>query len=336
MDSTPRPGPVVRTALIVILSIAVGQQAKAQQKRQAAGLTAAGQTKREVVYKEVDGRKLHLDLFYPTDKLRTSACPIIVYTHGGGWAAGSKQGVSRGSFADVFNGLLQHGVAVAAVQYRLCKKGTDITMRDCVIDCKDAVRFLAANSESLKLDPQQCFVMGDSAGGHIAQMLLLSSPETLPGDQALAAVRYRMRAGISWYGPCDFENTQLFNHDDRANFKDRFAGRILGTTQEGKRQRYREVSPINYLDEQDAPLLMIQGDRDTTIPVKHAFYMLEKAAAVRAPVEVVIVKHAGHNWRKVEQAISPTRAEIVDRTVRFVTERLPSHTRKPILNQENP
>jgi hypothetical protein len=30
------------------------------------------------------------------------------------------------------------------------------------------------------------------------------------------------------------------------------------------------------------PLLMIQGDKDTTIPVKHAYHMKQKAGAVRS------------------------------------------------------
>lgn len=52
-------------------------------------------------------------------------------------------------------------------------------------------------------------------------MLLLASPESLPDDRALAEVTYKIVAGVSWYGPCDFEKTDLFNHDDRADFRDR-------------------------------------------------------------------------------------------------------------------
>ena len=143
--------------------------------------------------------------------------------------------------------------------------------------------------------------MGDSAGGHIAQMLLLSSPESLPGDPTLAEVTYRMVAGVSWYGPCDFEKTDLFNHDDRPDFRDRFGPRILGSDSgpQDKLTRYREMSPINYLTPTSPPLLMIQGDKDTTIPVKHAYYMQERAKAVQAPVEILIVKNSGHNWRSV-------------------------------------
>jgi dipeptidyl aminopeptidase/acylaminoacyl peptidase len=131
-----------------------------------------------------------------------------------------------------------------------------------------------------------------------------------------------MVAGVSWYGPCDFEDTQLFNHDDRPDFRDRFGPRILppGSDPADNLRLYREMSPVNYLSTNSPPLLMVQGDKDTTIPVKHAYRMKEKAEAIGASVEVLIVKNAGHNWRKVNSEISPTRDEIVERTVAFLVE----------------
>ena len=245
-------------------------------------LETGGQRKLNVLYKKVSGRDLHLDLYYPTEN-RADKCPVVIFTHGGGWAAGSRYKAATGNFESVFLQLVKEGFAVAPVTYRLAKKDSNVTMRDCVIDCKDAIRFLAKNSKALEIDPMRVYVMGDSAGGHIAQMLLLSSPESLPGDPALAEVTYRMVAGVSWYGPCDFEKTDLFNHDDRPDFRDRFGPRILGSDSgpQEKLTRYREMSPINYLTPTSPPLLMIQGDKDTTIPVKHAYYMQEKAAALR-------------------------------------------------------
>ncbi|MGB7342660.1 MAG: alpha/beta hydrolase [Pirellulaceae bacterium] len=286
-------------------------------------LETGGESKLEVVYKKVSEKDLKLDLYYPTAK-RSEKCPVIVFTHGGGWAAGNRYKAASGSFATVFEQLIKEGFAVAPVSYRLAKKDSNVTIRDCVIDCKDAVRYLAKNSESLGIDPMRIFVMGDSAGGQITQMLLLASPEQLPGDPELAEVPYKMVAGVSWYGPCDFEKMELFNHDGSANFKDRFAARILGSDSEPKDKlaRYREVSPINYLSKDSPPLLMIQGDKDTTIPVKHAHFMNQKATEVEAPVEVMIIKNAGHNWRKVDAEIDPSRETIVQRTVQFFVDHL--------------
>jgi hypothetical protein len=45
--------------------------------------------------------------------------------------------------------------------------------------------------------------------------------------------------------------------------------------------------------------------------------MKQKAVAVKAPVEIMIINNAGHNWRKVDADIDPSRDEIIERTVRF-------------------
>jgi len=273
-----------------------------------------------VLYKSVNGKDLYLDIYYPSDRAVSEKLPVVFYTHGGGWAAGSRHGITKASFAAVAQQLLAKGFCVIPISYRLVKKGGGSYMRDCVIDAKDAMRYIAKNATKYGVNPKRFFSFGDSAGGHIAQMLLLSASQDLLGEEALADYSYTMVAGVSWYGPCDFEKMSLFNHDDRPNFRDRFGARIVGDDiQEGEKLlRYREMSPINYLKAQSPPLLMIQGDKDTTIPVKHAYYMKEKAKNIGAPVEVVIVNNAGHNWRKVKHDIKPTRNDIIQKTVDFL------------------
>ena len=163
--------------------------------------------------------------------------------------------------------MLEKGFCVVSVSYRLWKEGGEVTMRDCVIDSKDALRYLSKHSEDLGIDTNRFFSFGDSAGGHIAQMLLLSAPDELKGDPYLAEYTYKMVAGVSWYGPCDFEKTSLFNHNDSPKFKDRFGPRIIkpNTKPEDKLALYQEVSPINYLEKNSSPLLMIQGDQDLSL-----------------------------------------------------------------------
>lgn len=285
-------------------------------------LETGGESKTEILYKKTPEGDLHLDLFYPPGN-RPAKCPVIIYTHGGGWAAGSKMGAGNASFAVTFKKLAELGFAAASVEYRLWKKEGTVSMRDCVTDSKDAIRYLSKHSGELGLDPMRCYAMGDSAGGQIAQMLLLSPPDSLPGDPALAGAPYKMVAGVSWYGPCDFEKTELFNHDDRPGFRDRFGPRILkpDSKPNEKLALYREMSPINYLTKDSPPLLMIQGDKDTTIPVKHAYYMQKRAKELKAPVEIMIIKNAGHNFRLADgkTPIEPSRNEIIERTVKFLT-----------------
>jgi len=315
----------MKTPFVILLTLAIGLPTAIAERpgKTRSALETGFPRKLDVVYKTVGKRELKFDVYYPAAKA-TKPCPVIVYTHGGGWAAGSRLGAGSGGFAPLFKDLTSRGFCVVSVEYRLYSKGGTVRMRDCVIDSKDAIRYLIENRESFEIDPENLFVFGDSAGGHIAQMLLLSSPRSLPGDPDLAEVDYKVAAGLSWYGPCDFEKESLFNHDDRAGFKDRFGGRIVDADDgpEEKLRLYREMSPINYLKKDSPPLFMIQGDSDTTIPVKHAYYMEEKAKELDAPVKILIVKNSGHNWRKVGADINPTRDEIVKASTQFFVDQL--------------
>ena len=309
---------------LALLSPLAAQQKKIKVRNQPTYLETGSERRLDLIYKTVGKKELKLDLYYPTAK-RGQKSPLLIYTHGGGWAAGSRAGAAKGSFAAVFKPLLAKGFAVASVEYRLARNGS--TMRNCVIDSKDALRYLVKNSDSLKIDPEQLFVFGDSAGGHIAQMLLLTPPDTLTGAPDLTKISYQVSAGLSWYGPCDFEDINLFNHDDRPDFRNRFANRILGEEEhspEEKIKLYREMSPVKYLKKNSPPLLMIQGDKDTTIPVKHAYHMAKEAEKLGAPVKTMIIKNSGHNWRKVDADTEPSREEITQITVQFFIAQLKS------------
>lgn len=284
-----------------------------------------GEVKTDIVYKTIGKKELHLDLYYPENDPK-GKYPVVVYTHGGGWAAGSKNGAKTGHRGATVLGLTEKGFAVAAVQYRLYSKGGTVTIKDCVTDSKDAIRYLAANSEELHIDADRVFTFGDSAGGQLAMMLLLAPPELFPGDEALAGETYTTVAGVSWYGPSDFQDTQLFNHDDRPNFKDRFGPRILPPDSDpaDKDALYKEMSPVTYLKKDSPPLLMIQGDGDTTIPVKHAYHMEELAKELGSTVETLIIKNSGHNWRKADgkTPIDPGTDVIVERSIDFLADHL--------------
>jgi acetyl esterase/lipase len=282
-------------------------------------IDSPGKQIRNVLFKHSETGPVYLDFYYP-DEDTSSQKPVVLYTHGGGWAVGSKQGAGHASFGAVHQALLKQGFCVVSVGYRLWSKGGTTSMRDCVIDSKDALRFISAYSKELGIDPMRISTFGDSAGGHLAQMVLLAPPEALPGDPELANYTYKTVAGVSWYGPCDFEDSQLFNHNDREGFRDRFGPRIMGpdSKPEDKLERYREMSPVNYLTKDSPPLLMIQGDKDTTIPIKQAYRMREALKTIDAPVEIMIIQNAGHNWRSVDAPIEPARKEIIQKTIEFI------------------
>lgn len=265
-----------------------------------------------VVFKQTPQGPVYFDFYFP-DKDTNSEKPVVIYTHGGGWAAGNKSGAASKTFGSVHKELLKQGFCVLSVDYRLATDG--ITMRDCVIDSMDALRFISAYKKDLGIDPNRIYTFGDSAGGHLSQMVLLAPAERFVGDPELGKYSYKTVAGVSWYGPCDFQDAELFNGSTR------FDGRIMGNADAADKEvRFREVSPIVYLTKDSPPLLMFQGDKDTTIPVHHATRMQEALKTIDAPVEVVIVKNSGHNWRPVDGTVTPSKDEIIERTIQFFME----------------
>lgn len=264
-----------------------------------ADTTWDGTAFRDVAYKQVGKRELHMDIYLPPDH-KSDRVPAIYYVHGGGWAAGSKAGFGSRLMLPVFKQLAAQGFVCVSVDYRLCKKGSGVRMRDCVTDAIDGLRFLNKNHQQYSIDPERIVVFGDSAGGQLAQMLVYASHDQFPGDPDLAGNGVQPIAGISWYGPTDFTDVSLFQTDLPEKNPDRFGARIAGdgANFESNLKAFEEMSPYFWIKEDSAPMLLIQGDTDSTIPLAHATHLKKKAERIGANVELVIVKNAGHNWRK--------------------------------------
>lgn len=277
-------------------------------------------TRKDVVYKSPEGVPLHLDLYYPAAPLPDRGCPLVVYTHGGGWSKGNRTIGEEGLKRMLVDALNRAGFCLASVEYRLCTRDGRIVMRDCVEDAKDATRFLVKHAAAFRIDVGNIFAIGDSAGAHIALMNLLTPSHSFAGDPDLADVPYRMEAGVSWYGPSDFENVDLFRKPGEDVAKDRFGDRIVrgDETEREKLAVYREVSPVNYLQPDSPPVLMMQAELDPVMPIAHAEYMKAKARAAGAPVQVEIIPHRTHNWNPQDDlSLQPSLEEIVALTVDF-------------------
>ncbi|WP_442511820.1 alpha/beta fold hydrolase [Novipirellula sp. SH528] len=282
-----------------------------------------GKSFRDVNYKQVGKRKLRMDIYLPTAH-QSEASPVIYYVHGGGWAAGTKANYGNRLMLPVFQQLAESGFVCVSIDYRLCKKGQNVFMRDCVTDAMDGLRFLNKHHQQYAIDPARIVVFGDSAGGQLAQMLTYASADKFPGDSDLAGYDVQPLAGISWYGPSDFTDVNLFKTNFSDKNPDRFRARIAG--QEGSYaknpQAFEEMSPYYWIKKDSPPLLVLQGDTDATIPLPHAIHLTEKADRIGADVEMIIVKNAGHNWRKAGGDPAPGLEEIQRITAEYAIQRV--------------
>ncbi len=267
---------------------------------------------------------MRLDLHYPSQSPPDTGYPLVIFTHGGGWSAGSKSIGERGVRFEGVSALTSQGFCVASVDYRLCTPDGNITIRDCVTDSKDALRFLAKNAAQYLVDNNRVFTFGDSA-----VVTLRRCYYSRPRNHFGAILRWRNLSIVSspacrGMARVILRKTALFNVPGQTDVRDRFAARIIKGDVDARTKltAYREVSPVNYLHPESPPLLMMQGDKDPTIPVHHAHYMKKRGDAVKAAVEILIVENSAHNWREDGGPLRPPLDDIISTTVLFLKRNL--------------
>ncbi len=273
-----------------------------------------------VVYKKAGSELLFMDILMPTNP-RFENAPVFYFIHGGGFRSGAKEYLRLNDLrAETAFQFAEKGFCCVSVQYRLVNHDpgkSPVLIGDCVTDAWDGLRFLQKHADNYHIDPAKIIVWGESAGGHIAQMLTFTDPEEFPGDPDLADVHIRPAGGISWYGPSDFTGSLI--EEAGNSLQNRHLRNITGKNSYSDEDLYlvREMSPIFQLDSQDPPLLLMQGDSDHAVHLSHATKLDERAKELGADVELLVVTNAGHNWRQVGNPIEPSKTEIKDMMLEF-------------------
>lgn len=282
--------------------------------------------KEVVVYKTVDGVELNMTVFYPDQDKIQEKNPWMMHVHGGGWAGGSQYNIFKKPYLRTLLSLLDNGVMCFTIDYRLAR-GTS-TAYDAVVDAKDAARFLLKNAEKYKLDVERYGIWGGSAGGHLSLVTALGNDADFQGDPALKGFSPQFKCVASY-----FPFTSCLNPDIRPGsiFEDgKLFVRLLGAPLNEKPELARLLSPTELLKESSPPILMLHGDKDTTLPIINATYMMEVAAEKNADVQLLTVKNAGHVFKGPN--ISPSMEEINDRAAKFML----SHLKETNDQKESP
>ena len=109
-----------------------------------------------------------LDVYRPTDPaLAASPSPVVVFFYGGAWQEGS-----RGDYLFVAEALTQRGYVVVVPDYRVYP---EVKYPDFLHDGAAAVAWAANHADAYGGDRSRIFLMGHSAGAHIAAMLALDA-----------------------------------------------------------------------------------------------------------------------------------------------------------------
>lgn len=160
---------------------------------------------RDIPYAEapgVDPNLLSLDVYAPPG---ASELPVVAMIHGGGWSIGDKAHASVGAVKGrYFTG---QGYVYVSINYRL----SPAVMHPVhVADVAKALAFVREHIGEYGGDPGRIYVMGHSAGAHLAALVatdaryleaLGTSPEALSGVILLDGAGYDIPANLETAGP---------------------------------------------------------------------------------------------------------------------------------------
>ena len=240
---------------------------------------------RDIAFGEVDGQKLMLDLYLPA-KQRP---PLIVWVHGGAWAAGSKSDMPLGH-------LVPEGFAIASVDYRLSGAAPFPAQAQ---DIKSAIRFLRAKAAELGIDADRIAIAGSSAGGHLAQLVgVTNGNRELEGAIGVTGVSSDVQAIVSFFGMSDFTTILQQSTPHGLSVRVPALQALLGGPPSEKPDIARLASPVFHVNAKSPPLFLLHGDEDPQAPFEQSREIEAAYKKAGARVQFEVVKGGGHGGEK--------------------------------------
>jgi acetyl esterase/lipase len=232
-----------------------------------------------------------LDLYLP-EPLADSA-PLVVFFYGGAWRRGEKE-----DYEFVAAALTGAGLAVALPDYRVWP---EVTYPAFVEDGAAALAWLESRGPEYGLDGRPVYLMGHSAGAHIAALLALD-----PDFRERAGAGAMEIAGlVGLSGPYDF-----LPLDEGSYLQEVFPPATREDSQ-----------PIRHVDGGDPPALLIHGVDDLLVEPGNSERLAE--ALANAGVGVTLRLYADRGHASVAAALAPPLdfvATTSDETVEFIRE----------------
>jgi acetyl esterase/lipase len=264
-----------------------------------------------VPYAAIPGiRPLELDLVLPPET--GEPVPVVVFLHGGGWRLGSRHTAGpmyRGASPTPFEQLALAGIAVASVDYRLSGEATFPAQ---LHDAKAAVRWLRVRSGDLGVDPGRIAAWGESAGGHLAELLGLTGDDAaLEGDVGIAGQSSRVSAVVAWYAPSDVAAVAADTGADPADPSTREA-QLLGAPAPDVPELAAQASPLTHVRTDAPPFLLLHGAADRFIPSVQSERLYDALVEAGVEAELDLYEDADHMWLGAPEAAQQAVGRTVD------------------------
>jgi dipeptidyl aminopeptidase/acylaminoacyl peptidase len=237
------------------------------------------------------GQKVHGFIATPAPGSNPGPFPTIMLVHGGPtWAY-------TDSFMSDVQAWVDHGFAVAMVNYR-GSTGYGIAFRDALIGDPGfpEVADVTAGLDDLVAqgiaDPARAVIAGGSWGGYITLLALGRDPKRWAAAAAAVPVADYVTA-----------------YRDEAPSLQSFDRSLFGGSPDEASALYTERSPLTYVDDVRAPVLIIAGDNDSRCPIQQVLNYVDALEARNHPVEVYRFD-AGHGSLVIDERIKHMRAEL--------------------------
>jgi acetyl esterase/lipase len=263
----------------------------------------------DIAYSKVGSRELKLDIARPAEG--DGPFPAVLVIHGGAWRHGNKADARP-----ILPQFVEHGFVAISPEYRFCPQNAFPAQ---IHDVKAAVRWLKVNAKKYRIDPDRIGAMGFSAGGHLAMMLGLTSPnDGLEGDVSAGAPDSRVKAVVNYFGPTDLAAKDI------PDICKPWVKDFLGGSPQDRPDAAAKASPLTFVSKDDAPVLTFQGTKDSLVPYTQAIKLADAMSLAGVPGRVELILGADHGWAGAEMA------RTVNETFGFLERYLkaePSHAR---------
>ena len=247
---------------------------------------------RDVVYAQVDGHALILDLYWHPDAGEPE--PLVVWVHGGAWMSGDK------SWMPPVSCLLDNGFAMASIDYRLSQEALFPAQ---IEDCKAAIRWLRANAARYNLNPDRVGAWGESAGGHLAA-LLGTAGDVAAWDQRGGNRGYssRVQAVCDWFGPSDLLQMGAMKSGLAHDAPDAPEALLIGGPVQENREKAKRANPITYITPEAPPFFIMHGDQDDVVPLGQSELLHRALVEAGLDSTLMIIPGMGHGVMELDKA----------------------------------
>jgi dipeptidyl aminopeptidase/acylaminoacyl peptidase len=238
-----------------------------------------------VHYPSKDGKwTISAFVYMPYNLPRQAISPAIVYVHGGPTAQ------TVNSFSRIIQYMVNQGYIVIAPNYRgstgYGKEFQNANLFDMGGgDLQDVLAAADWIKQTGYVDPKKLILMGGSYGGYMTMMGVTKAPDVWAAGVPIVPF-------VNW-------TTEIQNEDPVLQQSDLAT---MGDPEKNK-ELYADRSPINFIDQVKAPLLLLAGGHDPRCPKTEAQQVVDAIKKRGGVVDYKVYENEGHGFARVENQI---------------------------------